>query len=343
MQRIDPCLISVVIQGPLYRELAPARGIEACIASIRRHLPGAEVIVSTWQNEDISQLDAEMIIQSVDPGLMRDCTDNPLNTNRQLVSTMAGIERSTRPYVMKFRSDHCLTSRALASIGEYEATPAHGRLFSAPITITNLFIRNPALNPMNFHVSDLVQFGKREDMLVFWNHSIFSYSDLFNAKPNLNPFGNFIGFSCLKMTPEQTFMIEVLRKRGHDVGLAHPCEMRTSDLELWESVLDSDFRTLEWKESGVDFPERFKNYGVSLKSIFSVGDIKAAASLTPKGRRIRRTKVWINQYIFNCFRAYWWISLASIILFSISPKFAKRVKRSWRKVMKIQHPSPEKA
>lgn len=343
VRQIDPSLISVVIQGPLYRDLAPQRGVEACIASIRHHLPGAEVIVSTWRSEDISGVDADHVVQSEDPGSMRDCSGNPLNTNRQLVSTLAGLEVSTRPYVMKFRSDHCLTSPDLASIGEYEGTPAHGRLFTTPITITTLFIRDPALCPMNFHVSDLVQFGARDDMLFFWQHPLFAYSDIFNSKPNLNPFGNFIGFSALKMSPEQAFMICVLRKHGFDVSLSHPCEIKTPDLELWESVLCSDFRTIDWKTAGVDFPERFQTFRIGIDTVISIATIRKLAGLSPIKRRVRRAKIWANQYIFNCFRPYWWLSLASIALFATSPSLAIKARRVWRKVMKIQHPSPERA
>ena len=46
---IDPKEISVVIQGPLHLDQGP--GIYDCIESIKRHLPGAEIIVSTWLSE----------------------------------------------------------------------------------------------------------------------------------------------------------------------------------------------------------------------------------------------------------------------------------------------------
>ncbi|MCF5429748.1 WavE lipopolysaccharide synthesis family protein, partial [Pseudomonas syringae] len=51
---VDSRKISVVIQGPLYRNLSSKRNIFACIASIRTHLPDAEIIVSTWRHEDTS-------------------------------------------------------------------------------------------------------------------------------------------------------------------------------------------------------------------------------------------------------------------------------------------------
>lgn len=343
MQRVDPRYISVVIQGPLYRQLAPRRGIEACIASIRRHLPGAEVIVSTWPDEDIGGLDADRVVLSEDPGSMRDCSGNVLNTNRQLVSSLAGIEAATRPYVMKFRSDHCLTSSTFASIGNYDRAPAHGRLFSAPITVTNLFIRDPARFPMLWHLSDLCQFGKREDMLVLWGQPLFTREELFNPAPNWNPFGNYLGYSAIRMNTEQSYMIGVLRRHGLDVRLSQPCQISSAALDLWESVLCSDFRVLEWRSAGVDFPERFMNTGPSLKTVYSVRDIAAVATLDSAGRRRRRVRVWANQYLLNCFRPTWWVSFASLVLFALSPTLAKRVRAIRRRGRRIQHPSPEKA
>ncbi|HHQ2716927.1 TPA: WavE lipopolysaccharide synthesis family protein [Pseudomonas aeruginosa] len=342
MRMIDPGLISVVIQGPLYRKLSSTRGIEACITSIRRHLPGAEVIVSTWPDEDISGLDADLVLQSKDPGPMRDCSGSVLNTNRQLVSTKAGIQASTRPYVMKFRADHNLTSPTLASLGEYAGSASHGRLFAQPLTITNLFIRNPARCPMLYHISDLVIFGTREDMLKFWDLDIFSYEEIFNQKPNLNPFGNYLGYSAMKMIPEQSYMIALLRKHGLEVDIDHPCQVRSADLALWESVLHADFRTLEWRVSGVDFPERFMNNGYSMNTLYGVKDIRNAAELGPTGRRLRRAQVWVNQYLLNCLRLAWWVSFASIVLFATSPSLAKRVRSVWKMLRGVTHPNPEK-
>lgn len=342
MHMINPSLISVIIQGPLYRKLSPSRGIEHCIDSLRYHLPGAEIVVSTWTDEDVADLDVEVTIQSEDPGFMRDCSGNIININRQLVSTLAGIKASTRPYVMKFRADHNLTSSAFARLGEYTEVPKHGRLFQQPITISNLFVRDPLRFPMLYHISDLVGFGTREDMLKFWEHKVFAYHELFKPRPNINPFGNFLGFSAMKLNPEQALMTALLRKHGLNVDLAYPCEVRSADLELWETILHADFRTLEWKESGVDFPERFVCSNSCLSTVFSAGDIRIAAELGPAERQIRRVRVWINQYLLNCLRLAWWRACASIILFSISPSFAKRVRHVWRRLSGLEHPSPEK-
>ncbi|MGI0646879.1 WavE lipopolysaccharide synthesis family protein [Pseudomonas aeruginosa] len=335
--------VSVVIQGPLYRSLAPERGIEACIESIRNVLPQAEVIVSTWEAEDVAGLKADLIIQSADPGTMRDITGNTINTNRMVASTKAGIEASTRPYVMKFRSDHLMTNPSLASISDYQGPERRPRLFQAPLTVTNLFIRDPRRCPMLYHMSDLVQFGLREDMLTFWDQPVYTGAELFNDKPTRNPFGNFVGYSKMKMTSEQALMITVMRNQGMQVDyLPHPCHVTSAGLKLWEEVLEDNFRVIGWQTSGVDFPGRFANSGYWTGTVYSQEGISAAAALSGLPWIRRRAMVWANQFLFHCAKPIWWRATASIALFTLSPALAVKVRRLWRRACKIEHPSPEK-
>lgn len=340
--QIAPELCSVVIQGPLYRRLAPNRGIESCIASIRQHLPGAEIVVSTWPTEDIEGLDADVIVVSDDPGPMHDCSGNILNTNRQLVSTSAGIRASTRPYVMKFRSDHNLVSSEIASLSEYAEVSPAGRIFIQPITVTNLFIRDPSRIPLLYHLSDLVMFGRREDMLKYWGGEVFKYEEIFNPSPRLNPFGNYYGYSAVKHNPEQALMIGLLQRHGIDVELQHPCEVTTRDLDLWESVLYCDFTVIDWEKSGVDFPERFKHNGYSMHTVYKASGIERVANLGRVGRLLRRAHVFINQYFLNCFRFQWWVAFATIVLYSASPLLARKVRHYWKIFRGTTHPNPEK-
>lgn len=336
-----PELCSVVIQGPLYRALSQHRGIEACIASIRKHLPGAEIVVSTWPDEDCEGLDADVIVTSQDPGHMRDCSGSILNTNRQLVSTLAGIRASTRPYVMKFRSDHNLTSPELASIADVDQ--GDKCLFTSRVTITNLFLRDPAKYPMLFHLSDLVMFGRREDMLAFWEQDQYPYEVLFNKKPYLNPFGNYLGYSAIRMIPEQAYTIGWLRKYGIQIDLDHPCQISSANLQLWEKLLHSNFTVLDWKICGVDFPERFSNPAYSTGTVYRANSIERFANLSRVGHVLRRANIWANQYLLNGFRAQWWTSLASIVLYSISPALALKVKAKWKAFNGTTHPNPEKS
>jgi hypothetical protein len=335
---VDSTEISVVIQGPLNRDLSPERNIFACIASIRAHLPHAEIVVSTWQHEDASAIDADRIIVIDDPGFFVDESGNQININRMLSSTSAGIQAATRPYIMKLRSDHNLTSAALAVVGKLEHSAAgEPKLFDTPITLTTLYIRDPQQVPMLFHISDLVQFGTREAMLALWDQPLLKEEDVFSSRPSRNPFGNFQGYSSAYRVPEQSLMLGAMRMQGIDVALTGPCQVGKANLKLWDSILTLNFRVLDYRNAGVDFPERFLNNVFSLKTIYSASDIEHLNRLGPMGYQLRMARIWINQYPLSCIRPAWWISLASIILFSVSPALAKIVRSHWRKIRKLTH------
>ena len=100
---IQPYDISVIVQGPIMggAERLTGRAIE----SVRRVLPGAEIILSTWHGSDTGALACDALVLSDDPGatnwLRRGdaaALDKKLNNgNRQIVSTRAGLARATRP------------------------------------------------------------------------------------------------------------------------------------------------------------------------------------------------------------------------------------------------------
>ncbi len=88
--------LSVVVQGKLFRTNNSST-VEV-IQSIKKYLPDAEVILSTWKGDDIAPLYYELcdkVIQSDDPG---DKTrgKRPLNVNRQIISSRAGIALASR-------------------------------------------------------------------------------------------------------------------------------------------------------------------------------------------------------------------------------------------------------
>ncbi|RMV68778.1 WavE lipopolysaccharide synthesi [Pseudomonas caricapapayae] len=335
---VDSRKISVVIQGPLCRNLSSKRNIFACITSIRTHLPHAEIIVSTWRHEDISAVEADQLILSDDPGTFVDDAGNQININRMLRSTLCGIQSASRPYVLKMRADHNLTSAALAVIGRSDDTePGETQLFDTPITTTTLYIRDPERLPMLFHISDLVQFGTREAMLAMWDQPLFERDALFNKRPSRNPFGNFIGYTSARMVAEQALMLGVMRRSGIDARLARPCQVGLSNLKLWDNVLRCNFRVLNHHEAGIDFPERFLASRHVLKTLYKASDIEQLQRLDTRRYRLRIARIWLNQYLLTCLRPGWWVSFATMVLFSTSPALAKRIRSYWRTLRKVGH------
>ena len=60
---IDTKDISVVVQGAVDKENTPR-----CLKSLRKHLPGAEVILSTWEGTNTDGLDYDVVLYNQDPG-----------------------------------------------------------------------------------------------------------------------------------------------------------------------------------------------------------------------------------------------------------------------------------
>ena len=56
-EKIDFKDISIIVQGAIDIAETPK-----CLASIRKHLPEAEIILSTWNNEPVEGLDYDVLV-----------------------------------------------------------------------------------------------------------------------------------------------------------------------------------------------------------------------------------------------------------------------------------------
>ena len=52
--------ISVVVQGAIDKENTPK-----CLKSIREFLPNAKIILSTWKNSNVENLDYDMLVEKI--------------------------------------------------------------------------------------------------------------------------------------------------------------------------------------------------------------------------------------------------------------------------------------
>jgi hypothetical protein len=89
---IDPAQISVIVQGAIDPKLTLP-----CLRSIRAHLPGAEIILSTWEGSKTEGLDCDLLVLNADPGGKKHdfVHDGVNNTNRQLVSIQGGLAKAS--------------------------------------------------------------------------------------------------------------------------------------------------------------------------------------------------------------------------------------------------------
>lgn len=170
----------MVVQGPVFGDRTQdeaARLTKRGLQSVRQQLPGAEIVLSTWEGADVAGLDFDRLVLSPDPGTARfreaPGIERGSNVNRMIVSTLAGLRATERPYVLKARTDLWMRSaRFLQYFGRHPARAAEARVFGERILVHDHYTRFPDRCPRcNYllHPSDCFQFGRREDLLTLWD------------------------------------------------------------------------------------------------------------------------------------------------------------------------------
>ncbi len=95
--------ISIILQGALS---AKTKNI---IESWRASAPGCEIILSTWTRDQELSRRVDKYLVSLDPGVFPVSKNGHIvrneNTNRQIVSTRAGINVASRRFSIKWRTD----------------------------------------------------------------------------------------------------------------------------------------------------------------------------------------------------------------------------------------------
>lgn len=144
--KIDPKDISVVIQGPV------TEGMARCIKTVKSVLSKAEIIISTWHNSNLEMIDTTgcIVIENSDPNkngetYYGDINNKvPDNTNRQIVSSLAGIRKATRKYVLRMRGDIKLeTLKFLSFWDKFDQRNADYALFRHKILVPSFVSMNP--------------------------------------------------------------------------------------------------------------------------------------------------------------------------------------------------------
>jgi hypothetical protein len=247
---IDSSLISVVVQGPVQHTGSSRYALPTtflALRNLRRLLPDAEIIFSTWKGEDTRLLDSfDSLIESMDPGPQGSGTGLvPSNINRQIVSTCAGLAVATRKYILKIRSDIIL--EGLDFIGYFEKAQLldkeRPRLFRSRVVCNNLSSRAPLSKQSGaylFHPADHTHFGLAEDIKTLWTVPLQSEQDggWFGTRGRPD---NLRLAELSRYAPEQHLWISALRENGLEICLRDYAEDTAALRALSEELLDSHF------------------------------------------------------------------------------------------------------
>lgn len=174
MKTINNEDITFVVQGP------KSDITKNCIESIKKYYPGSRIIFSTWAGTDISDIDCDEAIFSVDPG---DCGNSFCpkdldkyyhlnNLNRQILTSKVGLSHAKTKYSVKVRSDFKFTSNNLKIVYQFlqnlnlNRNPQWNMFKERILTFP---VANVDRLEMSFHFGDLLQIGLTEDLLDLWN------------------------------------------------------------------------------------------------------------------------------------------------------------------------------
>lgn len=310
--------VSIVIQGPLYLTPKSANhiGIRHSLSALRALFPQSEIVLSTWEGEDVSGLDVDEIVFSTAPESFRDINGTDRHFNKQIVSTQNGIRRASRPYVLKTRADILFKDCSIAQISKQKS-----KIFHRPITVTNMVFRDPLKLPFLFHPSDVVQFGLKDDLFDFWNIPL-EKVDQISTNGRENIFFRYSA-SIFRCFPEQSLCIRWLNKHGYSIDLKTPTQVRGKDILQWMSVVKTEFNIVDYRKSGIVFPVHFYNSPYGVSSLLT----------DPQSLKISFAsvaKVILNKYLFCTTRPIFLYSVSANIIYFLSPRLHRKIMRHYR-------------
>ncbi|WP_290873651.1 WavE lipopolysaccharide synthesis family protein [Aquabacterium sp.] len=245
--------ISVVIQGSI--EPIP---LKKCVDSILKHLPDCEIILSTWEGSQANiTFPLNKIILNTDPGAKPISSGGALNnTNRQIVSTINGVNEASRPYTLKFRSDCVLNGVGfIEAFGKYTTRSSEHKLFQEKIVAPRYASRiETAKRPYLFHPADIALFGLTTDIKRLFDIDLVTQQEFEWAKNCTNPSTKAALMErdlLCKWVPEQHIFIKALVKGGFKINLEHAAESTPQLATLSQKLLINNYIIIPECEFGL--------------------------------------------------------------------------------------------
>lgn len=242
--------ISVVVQGLVSKEFTPR-----VLKSIRKYLPKAEIILSTWEGTDCSDLDYDQLILNKDPHTSLLNSNIPINLNRQITSTLSGVKQARRKFILKTRTDIELKSDSFLNyFDKYNSYDNAYKFFKSRILMCEKYVRYAKC--VCFHISDWVQFGYKDDLLELWDIPLANEKEIANyfgqhtlvSEHIWHIFKDFRHQYCA----EQYIWIEFLKKYM-SFNFRHMFDSTDENVKLTEETFLNNILPLSEEQFGIKF------------------------------------------------------------------------------------------
>lgn len=250
--------ISVVVQGAIDKVNTPK-----CLKSIRKVLPRAEIILSTWEGANVDGLDYDILVLNKDPGGVKqdfaiyNFSRSMNNLNRQILSTQNGIKKAKNFYILKIRSDLILKNKKFLNF--WNLFPVRNKkyaFFHHRVLCNTVYSREYSCQsgngfPTPFHPSDFWFFGEKNDIIDYFAECPLQTKEeagnWMYKYPNRLPYK-----TCLwRYAPEQHFCYHWIKKYYPNVCFADWSDWNEENIELSNNVLYNNFIFLNFSQSGI--------------------------------------------------------------------------------------------
>lgn len=216
---------SFILQGPI------SEHTKLSCDSIRTHFPNDEIIVSSYKRSDASGLSYDKLVLIDDPGPL--ITPKKFvhinrahnNVNRQIATSLAGIQAASNDLVCRLRSDIVFTGTASVKYFDlYPKCDESCRLFDRKVVIPHMPTSSP--HACLLHPSDYFFYGLKSDLLKIF--------DIPHNAPDQQHY-----------VPENYIFIKCVQKKIPWVDINHPFD-RNPDLQtLTLNLFRSNFIVID--------------------------------------------------------------------------------------------------
>lgn len=198
--------ITFVIQGPIIRDNKNINLTAITSKSIRKNFAESTIILSTWEGENVENIEYDKVIFNKDPGstlITFEGVERFDNTNRMILSSINGINLVETLYCLKVRSDIEFTSNKIKSLFKIYNVTLPMQIFDEKIVTLSAF--NPKRIKVLFHLNDWIDFGMTKDLKKKWDLELKKEDDYNNTNDNIPRIED-------TLTPEQYICLFLYRK-----------------------------------------------------------------------------------------------------------------------------------
>lgn len=214
MTSISPDNISVIVRGLIVGSSETderKQFTKRALMSVRTHLPGAQIILSTWEGNDVSGLEYDDLILTEQPEMiymtLPDGTRFANSTNHQILSTQRGLSAVRHDYVVVMRSDLILTGIGFIDYFlHYNRNSSEDVLKKRIVVLPTFNARKPIRFRLLFNTADWFFFGLTEDIKNIFDIPLMDAKNLKGEKVN----GNFQ--QAENLGTEQYIWVNFLKK-----------------------------------------------------------------------------------------------------------------------------------